>query len=46
MKMDFQGATKQIKFKANGDSGSDYVIWKVVNGQFKPYWNPTTGKLF
>ncbi|MEJ2154592.1 MAG: branched-chain amino acid ABC transporter substrate-binding protein [Desulfobacteraceae bacterium] len=46
MKMDMQGATKRIKFKANGDSGSDYVIWKVENGEFKNYWNPATGKLF
>jgi branched-chain amino acid transport system substrate-binding protein len=46
MKMDFQGATKKIKFKANGDSGSDYVIWKVENGEFKNYWNPATGKLY
>ena len=46
MKMNFQGATKKIKFKANGDSGSDYVIWKVENGEFKSYWNPATGNLF
>lgn len=46
MKMDFQGATKKIKFKANGDSGSDYVIWKVEKGEFKNYWNPATGKLY
>lgn len=46
MKMDFQGATKKIKFKANGDSGSDYIIWKVDGGEFKNYWNPTTGKKF
>jgi len=46
MKMDFQGATKQIKFMPNGDSGSDYVIWKVEKGEFKPYWNPATGKLY
>jgi branched-chain amino acid transport system substrate-binding protein len=46
MKMDFQGATKKIKFMPNGDSGSDYVIWKVDNGEFKNYWNPATGKLF
>jgi branched-chain amino acid transport system substrate-binding protein len=46
MKMDLQGATKKIEFKANGDSGSDYVIWKVENGAFKNYWNPETGKLF
>ena len=46
MKMNFQGATKQIKFMPNGDSGSDYVIWKVEKGEFKTFWNPTTGKLF
>lgn len=46
MKMDFQGATKKIKFQKNGDSGSDYVIWTVKDGKFKNYWNPTTGKLF
>ncbi|MGD8266527.1 MAG: branched-chain amino acid ABC transporter substrate-binding protein [Desulfobacterales bacterium] len=46
MKMDVDGATKQIKFMENGDSGSDYVIWTVDGGQFKTYWNPATGKLF
>jgi branched-chain amino acid transport system substrate-binding protein len=46
MKMDFDGATKRIKFMENGDSGSDYVIYKVTGGEFKTYWNPLTGKLF
>ena len=46
MKMDFDGATKHIKFMPNGDSGSDYVIWTVESGAFKTYWNPATGKLF
>jgi branched-chain amino acid transport system substrate-binding protein len=46
MKMNFLGATKVIKFKSNGDSGSDYVIWKVENGEFKAFWNPATGELF
>jgi branched-chain amino acid transport system substrate-binding protein len=46
MKMDFQGATKQIKFMENGDSGSNYVIWTVKDGKFKIYWNPTTGELY
>ncbi len=46
MKMDFQGATKKIKFMENGDSGSDYVIWTVKDGKFVVYWNPATGKLF
>lgn len=46
MKMDMAGATKKIKFKENGDSGSDYVIWKVEGGEFMTYWNPTTGQKF
>lgn len=46
MKMNFQGATKMLKFMANGDSGSAYVIWKVEKGEFKTFWNPATGKLF
>jgi branched-chain amino acid transport system substrate-binding protein len=44
--MDFQGATKNIKFRPNGDSGSDYVIWTVADGEFKTFWNPATGKEF
>ncbi|MBU2644019.1 branched-chain amino acid ABC transporter substrate-binding protein [bacterium] len=46
MKMNFTGATKTIKFRENGDSGSNYVIWRVVNGKFKNYWNPITGALY
>jgi branched-chain amino acid transport system substrate-binding protein len=46
MKMDVDGATKHIKFRENGDSGSDYVIWTVEGGKFKTFWNPATGKLF
>ncbi|WP_432738387.1 branched-chain amino acid ABC transporter substrate-binding protein [Maridesulfovibrio sp. FT414] len=43
MKLDYNGASKQIKFKPNGDSGSDYIIFKVDGGKFKNYWNPSTG---
>jgi branched-chain amino acid transport system substrate-binding protein len=46
MKMDFDGATKRIKFMENGDSGSSYVIYKVDGGEFKTYWNPATGMKF
>lgn len=46
MKMDFAGATKRIKFMENGDSGSNYIIWAVKDGEFINYWNPDTGKLF
>ncbi len=46
LKLNFQGASKQIKFKENGDSGSDYIIYTVKGGQFAPYWNPLTGKLY
>lgn len=46
MKMNFEGATKRIKFMKNGDSGSSYAIWVVKDGKFNTYWNPTTGKLY
>ncbi|WP_319523439.1 branched-chain amino acid ABC transporter substrate-binding protein [uncultured Desulfosarcina sp.] len=45
MKMDFPGVAKQIKFKANGDSGSSYIAFKVENGKFVPYWHPEKGLL-
>jgi len=46
MKMDMDGASKHIKFRENGDSGSDYIIYTVADGQFKNFWNPATGQLF
>ncbi len=46
LKLDFQGATKHIKFTENGDSGSNYVIRKVQGGEFLNYWDPTTGKKY
>ena len=46
LKMNYQGASKNISFKENGDSSSNYVIFKVENKDFINYWNPETGKLF
>jgi len=46
MKMNVVGASKTIKFQDNGDSGSNYVIYKVVGDKFKEYYNPETNKLF
>jgi branched-chain amino acid transport system substrate-binding protein len=43
MKLDFNGASKHVKFKANGDSGSAYIAFKVVKGEFVPYWEPSKG---
>ena len=45
MKLDFQGVSKHVKFKANGDSGSSYIAFKVVGDQFVPYWEPVNGLL-
>jgi branched-chain amino acid transport system substrate-binding protein len=45
MKMDYQGASKHIKFKANGDSGSQYIAFKIENGDYHPYWDPDKGFL-
>ncbi|MBF0388621.1 MAG: branched-chain amino acid ABC transporter substrate-binding protein [Desulfamplus sp.] len=43
MKLDFKGASKHVKFKENGDSGSSYIAFKVEKGEFVPYWDPATG---
>ena len=43
MKLDFQGVAKHIKFRANGDSGSSYIAYKVVGDKFVPYWEPVNG---
>jgi branched-chain amino acid transport system substrate-binding protein len=43
MAMDFQGASKQIKFNEKGDSGSSYIAFKIENGEYRPYWHPETG---
>jgi branched-chain amino acid transport system substrate-binding protein len=45
MKLDYQGASKHIKFKANGDSGSQYIAFKIENGDYHPYWDPDKGFL-
>lgn len=46
MKLEFDGASKKIKYKENGDSGSNYVIQVIKDGKFTNYWNPETGELF
>jgi branched-chain amino acid transport system substrate-binding protein len=43
MKLDFQGASKHVKFKPNGDSGSSYVAFKIDGGEYKLYWTPEQG---
>ncbi|CAB5141250.1 Branched-chain amino acid ABC transporter, substrate-binding protein LivJ (TC 3.A.1.4.1) [Olavius algarvensis associated proteobacterium Delta 3] len=45
MKMNFQGASKFVKFRPNGDSGSDYVGYKIENGEYIVYWTPQKGIL-
>jgi branched-chain amino acid transport system substrate-binding protein len=45
MKLDFPGVAKHVKFRANGDSGSSYIAYKVVGDQFVPYWSPEKGLL-
>ena len=44
LKLDFTGASKQVKYQENGDSGSNYTVYKVQDGQFVPYWNSRTGE--
>ena len=45
MKMDFQGASKMVKFRPNGDSGSNYIVFVIKNGEYVKYWDPAKGKL-
>jgi len=44
--MNYDGASKHISFKPNGDSGSNYIIRVVKDGQFVNYWNPADGSLY
>lgn len=46
IKTEMQGASKKIKFQANGESGSNYIIRVVKNGQFANFWDPQTGKKY
>lgn len=43
---EFKGASKTFRYKENGDSGSNYIIRKVENGEFVDYWNAQTGEKF
>ncbi|MGE4298187.1 MAG: branched-chain amino acid ABC transporter substrate-binding protein [Desulfovibrionaceae bacterium] len=46
MKTDMDGITKRIKFEANGDSGSNYIIQMVKGDKFVNYYDPATKKMF
>jgi branched-chain amino acid transport system substrate-binding protein len=43
--MDFPGASKQVRFRENGDSGSNYIVFKIENGAYKQYWDPAKGAM-
>ncbi len=45
MKLDYDGASKHVKFEKNGDSGSSYIAFQVKNGDYVPYWTPAQGVL-
>jgi len=45
LRLDYDGASKHVKFNKNLDSGSSYIAFKVVNGEFVPYWSPDKGLL-
>ena len=46
IKTERQGASKKIKFQANGESGSNYIIRVVKDGKFANFWDPQTGKKY
>ena len=43
MKMNFEGASKWVKFKPNGDSSSNYIVFEIKNGKYVKYWGPEKG---
>ncbi len=43
MKMNFEGASKWVKFKANGDSSSNYIVFEIKNGKYVKFWGPEKG---
>jgi len=45
LKLDYDGASKHVKFEKNGDSGSSYIAFKIINGKYVPYWTPKNGVL-
>ena len=46
LKLDFVGASKTVKYDEKGDSGSNYTVYQVKDGQFVPYWNSLTGEKY
>ncbi len=43
MKMNFEGASKWVKFKKNGDSSSNYIVFEIKNGKYTKFWGPEKG---
>ncbi len=46
LKLDFTGASKQVSYQENGDSGSNYTVYQVKDGKFVPYWNSLSGEKY
>jgi len=46
MALEMTGASKNIKFMENGDSGSNYIIYQVQGDDFAPFYDPSSGKKF
>jgi len=46
LKLSFDGASKKVSYDEKGDSGSNYTVYQVKDGQFVPYWNSLTGQKY
>jgi len=46
LELRFDGASKVIDYRENGDSGSNYIVRTVKDGAFHNYWNPETNELY
>jgi len=46
LKLEFVGASKTVSYNEKGDSGSNYTVYQVKDGQFVPYWNSLSGEKY
>ncbi|QGY39886.1 ABC transporter substrate-binding protein [Pseudodesulfovibrio cashew] len=46
LSMEFDGASKKFKYMENGDSGSNYIIRQIKDGEYINFWNAQTGEKY
>ncbi|WP_147820045.1 branched-chain amino acid ABC transporter substrate-binding protein [Salidesulfovibrio onnuriiensis] len=46
LSLEIDGASKKFKYLENGDSGSNYIIRQIQNGEYINFWNAQTGEKY